>query len=120
MLVYNSVVDLENNAIPYRVGNIDFSLNSPASVAHILDPIEYELTHWGAKPTIAMLVGFFSRCFPVLRLERMRGILDLIVLDILGSGFATYSLIMLILGMDLTNPVGQSLLAILASAIVAF
>ena len=47
--IYNGVVALEDNAIPYQLGS---SLEaSTATGAHMGDIIAYEIYHWGAIPT---------------------------------------------------------------------
>jgi hypothetical protein len=52
--IYNGVVALEDNAIPYQLGN---SLEtSTATGGHMGDIIAYELWHWGKIPT-AQAIG---------------------------------------------------------------
>jgi len=54
--VYDGIMAMENNAIPYEFGNIGNELQiSTANTGHIADLMWYELSHWGAKPSLNAL-----------------------------------------------------------------
>ncbi len=54
--IYNGIVALEENAMPYQLGN---SLEAPtATGGYMGDIIAYELWHWGAMPSPTTVSGF--------------------------------------------------------------
>jgi hypothetical protein len=121
--VYSGVLAMENNAIPYEFGNVGtIAQTSPSKLTtdgQMGGLVHYALTHWGARPSLSVLTDFLIATFSSFGLYFGSGVLNLIGLDILSSSMSD-SAILFILGVDLTNPLGQALLAALASVIVAY
>ena len=64
--IYNGVVALEDNAIPYQMGT---SLEaSTATGGHMGDLIAFEILHWGHLPSISQLEGLIEHALLTLGL----------------------------------------------------
>ncbi len=90
--VYNGVVALEDNAIPYQLGNSVEA--STATGGHMGDLVYYELLHWGALPSSNSLANI------------IRGEFESAGLAWLGEYagmFATYILAVILSGRGITT-----------------
>jgi len=121
--VYGGIIAMENNAIPYEFGNLGKTIQSSSTNVvtggHMADLIDYMLTHFGAAPTQKDMVDFLIGLFTSYGLYVGSQTLALIGYSILASSWSDIAIIG-ILRVDLTNPLGQILLAALATAIVAY
>ncbi len=71
--IYNGVVALEDNAIPYQLGS---SLEaSTATGGHMGDLIAFEIYHWGHLPSISQLEGLIEHALLSLGLSWLIAIL---------------------------------------------
>jgi len=121
--VYSGLISMENNAIPYEFGNLGKTIQSSSTdvitSGHIAELVDYELTHWGARPTETDIVNFLIGLFIGVGIVVGSGTLATIGFAILWSSWSNVAIIG-ILALDLSNPVGQALLGSLAIAIVAY
>ena len=120
--IYNGVVDLEDNAIPYQLGN---SLEaSTATGGHMGDIVYYELTHFGAKPSKAALISDIDGSLSAFDLGVLTYVVPLIADAILASGAIdvgsiTDIILVTIAGVSLGS-ISTAAISALVGAIVAY
>ena len=120
--IYNGIYAMESNALPYDMGIVAATGNSATAVGHAGDIVEYELTHWGAKPSIASLASKIAGFFASVGLGYLvtsSGIMDAAG-AILASGVLADSAIATILLTIVSGPVGWSILIGIAVLIVSY
>ncbi len=108
-------------AIPYEFVNNEntqmHAANSNPTFAGMGDIIGYYLSHWFHMPSIEYVVGLLSATFAAYGAVVNEALLTSLGYAILASDLSTSVLITLI-GVDLTNPVGQAVLAAIAGYII--
>ena len=85
--IYNGVLALEENAMPYQLGN---SLDATtATSGHMGDIVWYEMTHFGAKPSVAALTSDIDGTLAGFDLSALAVVVPLIADAIAASGAIT-------------------------------
>ena len=125
--VYGLVASAESSAIPFNFvnGNIQMKAFS-SNVGTTGDLIDYELTHWGAKPSVALLGDIISDAFSDVGLEAAfyfvlggAGIEDAAG-AILAAGLLSDSAIATALLAFMSSPLGWGIMIFIGSVIVGF
>jgi hypothetical protein len=120
--IYNAVVALEDNAIPYQLGNSIEA--STATGAHMGDILYYELTHFGVRPSAAALVSNIDGGLAGLDLTVLAYFVPLIADAIAASGSISIGsiadiILTTIAGISL-GPISLAAIGTLASIIVGY
>jgi len=120
--IYNGLVALEDNAIPYQFGN---SLEvSTATVGHMGDIVWYEMTHFGARPSAAALISDIDGALAGFGLSVLAYFVPLIADAIAASGAISIGsiadiILTTIAGFSL-GPISLAAIGALASVIVGY
>ncbi len=120
--IYNGVLALEENAMPYQFGN---SLEATtATSGHMGDIVWYEMTHSGAKPSVAALTSDIDGALAAFDLSVLAVVVPLIADAIAASGAITIGsisdiILTTIAGISL-GPISLAAIGALAGAIVGY
>jgi hypothetical protein len=120
--IYNGILVLEDNAIPYDMGNIVEV--STATSLHMGDIIYYELTHFGARPSVAALDSDIGGALGAAGLSVLAYYAPFIADAIASSGYITIGsvtdiILTIIAGVSL-GPISLIAIGALAGAIVGY
>ena len=120
--IYDGVLALEENAMPYQLGN---SLEATtATSGHMGDIVYYEMTHFGAKPSVAALISDIDGALAAFDLTALAFVVPLIADAIADSGAITIGsisdiILTTIAGISL-GPISLAAIGALAGAIVGY
>lgn len=125
--VYGLVTSAGSSVIPFNFANENTQIKAFSSnVGTTGDLIDYELTHWGAKPSVALLGDIISDAFSDVGLEAAfyfvlggAGIEDAAGL-ILAAGILSDSAVATALLAFMSSPLGWGVMIFIGSVIVGF
>lgn len=123
--VYDFAVSSESSVIPFDLTGQNIVVSpSPLANGVVGDLIDYELSHWGAKPSIAIMGDIIVDAFSDAGLEYVAySFLGLAGIEdaagaILATGIFSDSVIATILLTFSSNPIGWGALIFVASVII--